>query len=338
MERSPHTLGPAPAQVVRAGAPATGRYSGLIERIDWQGLAGSFRRSAWWKRFHHKRWQYVGIATERCFIGLAIVDIGWTNTAFAYLFDREQGKVIASFSQDGLPGLTAGVADQAGPGTLSWFKHTGGSLRYEHLGGTRYRLTAWTKVGLEIDAELDSAGCAPFLLSIGPIEQGGCAHATQKSPALRVSGVARAGGKQFALGGGHASLDYSNGLLARDTQWRWASAHTPAVGFNLQQGYFGTYENMLWLDGEMIATGPARFEFDPARPLDPWTVRTEDDLINLRFEPEGARQESKNLLIAASYYIQPIGTFSGYVRAHEAGPKREVQGLLGVTEDHRSRW
>ena len=53
---------------------------------------------------------------------------------------------------------------------------------------------------------------------------------------------------------------------------------------------------------------------------------------------EGARQESKNLLIAASYYIQPIGTFSGYVRAHEAGPKREVQGLLGVTEDHRSKW
>ena len=65
---------------------------------------------------------------------------------------------------------------------------------------------------------------------------------------------------------------------------------------------------------------------------------SEDGLLDLQFTPEGARQESKNLLVAASYYIQPIGTFRGTVRAHAGAAPVAVDALLGVTEDHRSKW
>lgn len=329
---------PPPIEVVVDGKPATGRYAGSLTEIDWSGLTGEFHRSALWRRFHHKRWHYVGIATEQCFIGVAIVDIGWTNAAFAYLFDRQSKTLLADFSQDGLPFLTARVSNQPTNGALSWFKHSGGTLRYEHVAGERYRLTVQTRTGLKIDARIDQTGAAPFLAAIGPVPQGGCAHSTVKSSALEVKGTATAGGQSFRLDDGVASFDYSNGLLARDTEWRWASAHSRAVGFNLQHGYFGNYENVLWLDGALIPLGQARFEFDAKQPLAPWHVSTDDGLLDLTFQPEGARQESKNLLVAASYYIQPIGTFNGTVKAAPDAPPRRVDQLVGVTEDHRSRW
>jgi hypothetical protein len=332
------TLSQAPASVVQGGQPATGLYVGSPNHIDWSGLRGGFHRSAIWRRFHHKRWHYLALATDQCFVGLAIVDLGWTNTAFAYVFDRQQHTLLIDFSQDGLPGLTAHVGDHPAQGALSWFSHIGSTLRYQHLEGSRYRLRVAIRKGLQIDAEINSAHAAPFACAIGPIADGGCAHSTVKSSALSVTGVVTAGGKTFDLADGVASFDYSNGLLARDTAWRWASAHSPSVGFNLQQGYFGNHENALWLDGELIALGNAHFAFDPKAPLEPWAIRTDDGLLDLQFHPEGARQQSKNLLVAASYYIQPIGTFSGTVRAAPSAPARAVHALVGVTEDHRSRW
>ena len=332
------SLSPAPLSVVRHGQPATGRYSGSPTAIDWSELRGNFQRSAVWKHFHHKRWHYVGIATEQCFIGLAVVDLGWTNTAFAYVFDRQQQKLLIDFAQDGLPGLTATISDRPTHGASAWFSHIGSRIHYEHLRGNHYRLEVDIRQGLQINAELDSAHAAPFLCAIGPIADGGCAHATVKSSALSVKGTVTAGGKTFDLAGGVASFDYSNGLLARNTEWRWASAHSPTVGFNLQQGYFGNHENALWLDGELIPLGNAHFAFDPQAPLQPWHIHTDEGLLDLQFQPEGARQQRKNLLVAASYYIQPIGTFSGTVKASSQGAVRQVQGLVGVTEDHQSRW
>ena len=318
----------APSAVVEAdGQPAMGRFHGLSRAYDWARLTPPFRRGPIWRRFHHKRWHYVALATPELFCGIAVVDVGWTNTAFAYVFDRHTRQVCAGWSQDGLPGLTAHLADDAAgesrfrfPGKHITVSAEGLSLR----GG-----------GLGIEARFK--GESPLLLAVGRPE-GGAVHATQKSGALSLEGWVEAGGQRWSLDGGHASFDYSNGLLARETAWRWASAHSPKVGFNLQAGYFGAHENALWLDGQLHPLGPAQFSFNPAAPMEPWQVRTDDGLLDLVFTPEGARREDKDLLVAASRYIQPIGVFDGWVRAHEGAPKTAVEGLLGVTEDHHSRW
>jgi hypothetical protein len=324
----------APGAVVIDGAPAHGRHAGRIDRIDWSGLRE--RRSWLWRRLHHKRWHYVGLGNERLFIGVAIVDIGWTCTAFAYLFDRRRHTLLADWSQDGLPGLQAHVSDAPLAGARAWFRGPGARLSLCHEAGDRLRLDVATPV-LRLQAELALAAMAPPLLAIGPIA-GGLAHATQKTTALPVRGWAEAAGQRFDLDDAWAAVDASNGLLARDTAWRWASAHGPDVGFNLQQGYFGDRENLLWLDSRPIALGNARFEFDAARPLAPWRVSTDDGLLDLVFTPEGARAADKNYGFAASRYVQPIGSFSGSVRAAPGEPPRQLRDLLGVTEDHRSRW
>ncbi|WP_235533682.1 MULTISPECIES: DUF2804 domain-containing protein [unclassified Roseateles] len=325
---------PAPQSVVIDGAPAHGRYAGRIGSIDWSPLQP---RPGWlWRRLHHKRWHYVGLGNEQLFIGVAIVDVGWACSAFAYLFDRRRRRLLADWHQDGLPGLQAGLADAPLAGANAWFRGVGAQLSLRHEMPDLLRLRVATRA-LYVEAELDLHGMAPPLLAIGPIA-GGLAHATQKTSALPVRGWAEADGQRFELGDAWAAVDASNGLLARDTAWRWASAHRPDVGFNLQQGYFGDQENVLWLDGQPIALGAARFEHDAAQPLAPWRVRTDDGLLDLVFTPEGARAADKNLGFAASRYVQPVGSFAGEVKPGPLASARQVRGLLGVTEQHQSRW
>lgn len=324
---------PAPASVVVDGRPASGRYAGGMARIVWTGLRP---RPGWlWRRLHHKRWHYVGLGNEQLFIGVAIVDLGWACSAFAYLFDRRRRTLLADWSQEGLPALQAGVSDAPLAGAASWFRGPGARLALRDEGG-RLRLRVATGA-LQVEAELDLSAMAPPLLAVGPVA-GGLAHATQKTSALPVHGWAQAQGQRFALEGAWVAIDASNGLLARNTAWRWASAHGPGVGFNLQAGYFGGQENVLWLDGQPIALGAARFDFDAAEPLRPWQVSTDDGLLDLTFTPEGARSARKDLGIAASRYVQPVGHFDGVVRAAPGAGARRVRALLGVTEDHASRW
>ncbi|MFA9216963.1 MAG: DUF2804 domain-containing protein [Sphingomonadaceae bacterium] len=324
----------APASLLGAdGQPLFGRYAGQMPPIDWSALARPFARSALWRRFHHKRWHYVALCTEQIFCGIAIVDVGWTSTAFAYAFDRNDSDMLTNYSQDGLPGISARLADHAGGN--SRFKTRRLQIEIDNLGAGRSRLQLRCDY-LEIDAEF-GPGSGPLLLASGPIS-GGSVHATQKSSGLPVTGVVRTWRDDYELAGGVASFDYSNGLLARQTDWRWASAHTLDMGFNLQSGYFGAHENALWLDGQLYPLGPAHFLYDKSDPLARWHIFTEDDQLDLYFTPEGARREDKNLLVAASRYLQPIGTFSGWVRSGPEQPKRMVTQMAGVTEDHASRW
>ncbi len=315
------------------GYPPFGRFAGTAGRIDWSALRGPYARNALWRRLHHKRWHYVALSTEQLFCGLAIVDVGWTNTAFAYAFDRRRRAIVASFSQDGIPGITARVPDT--PQGTSHFRFAGRHIRCHTLDDGRHALEL--RCGdFRIDAEFSASNAMP-LLAVGPIE-GGSVHATQKSPGMPLAGEVRVKGGKYDLGGGVASVDYSNGLLARETEWRWASAHRLDIGFNLQAGYFGGHENALWLDGRLVPLGLAVFDYDRTDPMKPWHIHTEDGLLDLHFEPEGMRQEDKNLLVAVSRYVQPIGSFSGWVKAAPDAAPREVRRLAGITEDHFSRW
>ena len=325
------TLPPAPRHVVDArGQPALGRFAGLADSFEWAALAPPWRRSAWWRRFHHKRWHYVALACEDVFCAVAIVDLGWTSTAFAYVFDRRTRELIATFSQDGVPGLSARLAGNGGGCSRFCFLSNEISLCAGAEGTLHLRCGS-----LSIEAQF--CGEAPQLLAVGAVA-GGSVHATQKSAGMRLQGELRIGARQISLDGGVASVDYSNGLLARRTDWRWACAHSLTLGFNLQAGYFGANENALWLNGNIIPLAAAHFDYDAANPMADWRIHTDDGLLDMQFLPDGLRRADKNLLIAASKYVQPIGTFSGWVKPHKKAAPIAVEGLAGVTEDHQSCW
>ncbi|MEI4896948.1 DUF2804 family protein, partial [Klebsiella pneumoniae] len=72
-------------------------------------------------------------------------------------------------------------------------------------------------------------------------------------------------------------------------------------------------ENALWMDGRLIPVGPVSIEHG-TDPLEPWRIRDRDGLVDLHFSPEGARHEDRNLVLASTRYVQPVGTFSGSLR------------------------
>lgn len=338
MIKSEAVLDVAPSELVdEHGRVNFGQYAGFPSHIDWTRLSSDYRRSRFWRHFHHKRWQYVALATDELFCGIAIVDVGWTNTAFAYAYDRCQRKLLANFSQDGLPGFGAKLNLCPAIGAASHFRFLGNRIQYQQLAGSaQYQLNLHCG-DFNIDANFDAENAAACLLAIGQVN-GGSVHATVKSSGMPLGGSVKIAGREFDLAGGVASFDHSNGFLARETAWRWASAHSLELGFNLQSGYFGNNENVLWLDGQLISLGTAHFDFDASNILQAWHIYTDDGLLDLQFQPEGCRSQNKNLVIAASRYAQPIGTFSGWVKASANAVARRIENLPGVTEDHFSRW
>jgi hypothetical protein len=292
--------------------------------------AAPYRRGPWWRRLHHKRWHFVALVTDELFCGVTVIDIGWGNSAFAYAFGRRQRKLVAGFSPLGVAGISARVDSHAN--AACHFRLPGRHIEIVPRGEDGYALRVDSS-NLRIDAEY--GGGSPRLLAVGPAAQGGVVHATQKSSALPLAGTVQAGGRSYTLDGGVASFDYSNGLVGRRTAWRWVSAHDGAIGINLQTGFFGAAENALWLDGEIVALAEARFEVEADGR---WRVRTMDNLVDLRFEPEGVRRDDKQLLLASSRLSQGLGTFSGWVKRAPDAPARPVAALAGLAEELSARW
>ncbi|AAQ58200.1 DUF2804 domain-containing protein [Chromobacterium violaceum] len=326
------TLPPAPPRLTTPdGQAAFGVYQGIVPELSWRPLALAPTQRLT-RRLHHKRWQYAALAHDDFLIGAAVVDVGWNGTAFAYLFDRRQGKVVAAASANGLPGIGTRVADRAFGDAR--FRLPGKRFAFERDGET-LRLSVASRE-LSLEAEIDLCAMPPVLAVVAPANY--LAHSTHKSGGLPARGEARCAAGRYDLSAATASLDYSNGLLARETRWRWASAHGPGIGFNLQQGYMGSEENAVWLDGRLWRVGAVQFDYRAENPLAPWRIRSDDGMVDLVFTPEGARREDKNLLVAASRYVQPVGRFDGELIDPDSGARHAVRALAGVTEDHVSRW
>jgi hypothetical protein len=314
------------------GKPCFGRYRGVTGTYGWDTLAAPFQRNALVRRLRHKRWHFVSLVTDELFCGLAVIDVGWGKSAFAYAFDRSRREIVASFSPLGLPGADAEVGSHACAPCRFHMRGANIDLEPHGQGGYLLKLASGA---FRIEAEYH--GKTPRLLAVGHVAAG-AVHATQKSTALPLRGWAEAGGRRYRLDGGVASFDYSNGLPGRSADWRWVSAHTRGLGINLQAGLYGATENALWIDGVIVPVGPALFEVGDAGATRGWRIRTEDELVDLQFTPEGVRRDDKQLLIASSRMIQQVGTFDGWVKAGPGAAPRRVERLTGLTEDYRARW
>lgn len=323
-------LPPAPSHPVGPDhKPRFGKYQGSLSSVEWSGVAGRLDRA-----LREKTWFYVSIANEKIVLAAAVIDVGWSMSAFAYLFDRQKRELVADLNAVGPPFFSGDVARSPMGG--AHFNLPGLQVELKQQAG---RLDLWVNSRkLEVRATLDLDRAAPALVAISPVP-GGIVGCTQKTSTVPVhSGFATAGDHSVDLGGAWGAVDYSCGLLARETQWRWASAagvdpSGKPVGLNLTTG-FNAQEDVVWVGNEVFPVGPARLEFDT--PLETWRVTTGDGRVDLKFEPEGHRAQNTNLVFAKSIYTQPIGSFTGTVRT-DGGDVR-FERVPGVTEVHLAKW
>jgi hypothetical protein len=146
---------------------------------------------------------------------------------------------------------------------------------------------------------------------------------TRKTPA-RVRGTLA--GRAVDL---PALVDDSAGYHARHTEWEWSAGagvatSGEAVVWNLVAGVHDAprrSERTVWLDGEPFEVGPVRF----AEGL--------DAVGDLSFSPEAERVRRDDLLLVASDYRQPFGSFAGTLP-----DGTELASGQGVMERHRARW
>lgn len=306
---------------------------------------GPIPKGPLWKLVHDKRWTYVGIADERVFCGVAVVSLSYAATAIVFVLDRASGELLVDKSVVG-PASAIAFEDRGDGDRKATFK----------LGRTRVVLGSDAVTVDLVEGERPAHILArargkgpPPLAAVVPIE-GGYANATEKR-LVEVEGEVVAAGRRYLLGGHRPALaayDHTAGYLARHTAWRWAlglgydATGKTRVAFNLVEGFVGEAECGGWVDDELFPFGEGRFEFDEARPLEPWRIHTTCGALDLVFEPAAIHAEQKNLLLVRSKFLQPVGAYRGTLRlpARNGGPERvlRLENLPGVTEHQDVLW
>lgn len=334
---APRPLGPAPAALVAYGAPVAGSFAGSITDAFLQSLTSPFPRGVG-RLLVEKKWVYALVAGRDAFLCLCIIDAGYLHSGFLGVFDRAGGSLLADYEAV-LPPLFARVSDA--PGGALFARLSAPRARAEIArDGSRVQLSAaWGEA--KVDLVLDAAQAPLPLSACAPLGEGRFDF-TEKSVLLSAQGQVRVGGRTLAFDGAPAGLDYTHGFFRRDTSWRWAfgmgKANGRPLAFNFSEGLLGEEgpECVVWVDGAPALVGPVAFEFDPRDPAKPWGLRGRG--VELEFTPEGRREQSVDVLgVLVSRYVQPFGTFRGYVTA-ESGERVDVEEVVGVTEDHLARW
>jgi hypothetical protein len=331
-------LPPCPAALLDpGGAPVLGAFSGAhaavsLTALARPGLAGRLRHLA-----RAKTWVWAMAQSEEVLAAVAIVEAGFFAGGFAWGLDRRTGAVLFEASAAGLPGLTARVASCARGGARLTGRGLGAELAPD---GPALALRARGH-DFSLEAVLAPAGApAPFTL-VAPVPGGGV-RATTKSAGLAARGRLTAAGRSFSLDGGAGGFDFTSGVLARETSWRWAFATGRAAGapfgFNLCEG-FGLAaddpgENAGFL-GAPYRLPPAVFQV--GGPRSPWRITGAGGALELSFQPQGAHAEARDLGLVSTRFVQVAGTFEGRVPGPDGAPLR-VAALPGVVEDHWARW
>lgn len=322
-------LAPAPARLPQPGEgpPAWGRYAGPIADTDTSAWDANLLR----RRTERKAWMFLGAYTERYTVGLAMVDAGFAATAFAYAHDRQTGRLVEAstlvplgFADGFQPGLRKTWQLTALEGT--WTLVPAGEGWRATFQGPRFSLTLEPGAASQGLSVLASAQDRPF-------------HHTYKAASIptQVKFQELAGGWQTAAVG---VLDFSKGYPPRNTFWNWASLvgrteDGRSFGLNLTADFNNALENAVWVDGQLTPLATALFRYQPSAVLEEWRLSTADGALELRFVPDGLRQEHLMLGAFESRFQQPFGRFEGTLKLN--GQTVRVTGS-GVVEQHWATW
>ncbi len=288
------------------------------------------------RHFASKQFQFVSVCGPDWLLAVAIADIRYASSGFAYFFQRGKPTIETGIL---LP-LQMGCQMSESPvkGTASLRR---GSLSWQITpsAGT------W-QLGLntpEIQAELSLHKAEQLPLALcAPTAYQGLTY-TEKNNALTVTGQLTVANQAIELKQALGNYDYSAGFMRRETSWRWASLNTwlagEKLGFNLAAGVneTGLTENALWFQGQRQHLSAAQFQFDRLDSNSLWQINTICGEVSLQFTPLFCRQERVQALILASNFRQYVGHFSGELSLLD-GRRLTLDNHLGLVEDHYAKW
>jgi hypothetical protein len=268
-----------------------------------------------------KRWRYVGAYSDELLMCAARVQVGPMGQTFWVIWDRE-GRQMWERTRLRLPGARGEV----------WTEKldTEGAVEQGSDEGSLVRIDAHRVDGGEARAFL-RLGAGPWVESVCPTSEGEYVW-TRKRADVPVECDVRVGGRRWRVEA-RGMEDESAGYHPAHTVWNWSAGvgrtrDGRSVGWNLVEGINDppeSSERAIWIDGEPVEPGPARFEG-----LDAISF---GDGERLEFTAECERERSENRVIVRYSYRQPFGTFSGTLPGG-----LELEHGLGVMEHHDAHW
>jgi len=336
------------ALVTARGLPQLGVFPApvrLVNYMDYDYRTPMGRRvGRLEKRLRFHQFQYFGGMCPELMFGCAVADLGFAGVAFAYVYRPPTGGMRRySFRVPLARGVTSSPSPLAGASSLATRGAFVEMAATESPRGRRLRVRL--AAGLAIDAAYveDDPPFEPMALCTR-------AGASGWVYAQKTAGVALAGSVRSDLGAwdlaaidAHAHHDWSAGFMRRETSWRWAtlSGRTAAgdrVGLNVSCGVNETSftENCCWLNGRLVKVDLVALEFDRDDAAAPWTIRSRDGVVDLRFHPARCHAERLNLLLAATNFRHFLGRFEGTIQ--DGGRAHAIRDVPGLAEDHYAKW
>jgi len=329
--------------------PLSGRsWSGKFNYPDTKTLLSLNHPLFSLNRFKEKRWCYMGIIHPDIIFGCAVVHLGYISSAFAFGFDRQEGRMMNHSLV--FPPLGQVRYDRNPENGICSYKSLRGKLILTHdkkhdkrsMDVSFYLPGKFLKANIEV-IEPDG-GISPmhFLM---PMESKASAFTT-KIAGLKARGKIILNKRKFNLAQENtfAIFDWTNGFYPRQTTWNWACGAGTAkdgtpIGFNFSSGVYenGLLENIVWINGTPLKQGEILFTYDTKNPEHPWQIKSRDGMVHLRFKPEGIRRANDNLGVIQSKFIQPCGCFEGSIKTKDNDCIR-LLSVGGVIEEHFAKW
>ena len=173
----------------------------------------------------------------------------------------------------------------------------------------------------------------------------------QKINCMHAEGYVQMGERSYVLGASPKDmglLDWGRGVWTYKNTWYWSSLSTEQdgvpIGFKLGYGFGNNdqaSENMLFVGKEVYKLNDVKMDIPLNRVggpnfMEPWTFRSSDGCIDMRFTPILDRKSDTNLLILRSNQHQVFGYFDGVIKAD--GKEFPINHKLGFAEKVYNRW
>ncbi len=305
-------------------------------------------------RLRIKEWDYYFIGNDHYGVAMTIADNSYMGFVGCTFFDFDNKNYKTKNFMTFMPKGKTNMPSTSKAGDV-FFKNKKIDIQFFNDGSKRHLLCQIPKFDknkeilvdvLLTDEPEDSMVIAtPF--GKGKYEK--YFYYNQKINCLRASGTVKYDDKEYVFNpeDSFAVLDWGRGVWPYKNTWYWSSMsglhEGVRVGFNLGYGFGDTSnasENMIFYDGKAYKLDQVKFNIPIKNGkedyLSTWTIESNDDKLNLTFEPIIDRHSSDNVLIISSAQHQVFGCFSGTLRVEDK--TLEIKNLLGFAEKVSNRW
>jgi len=304
-------------------------------------------------RFHTKEWDNYLICNQDYALALTLADNGYMGLDSISLLDFNNGWEITNSPMQFFTMGKKNLPETSESGNIEY-----GDKNY-HISFineiTSRHLFGWMNNFFgdqRIDFDITLCNIPEESMVIAtPFDKPGYFYYNQKINCMVAEGTVKCAKLtvEFKKENSAAVLDWGRGIWTYSNTWYWSSLNTyidgKPFGFNLGYGFGNTSaasENMLFYQGKAHKLDQVTFNIPKTKRgkddfLEEWTVTSNDNRVNLRFEPVLDRKSNTNVIIIQSDQHQVFGKFYGDCVLDD-GSIIKLDGQLGFAEKFKNRW